>query len=78
MFHLGLIEKGVAALWLFRIAKSLSTCSATTGDIVTATERLKLELETTTQRQDLIANFLHNYQLSPEEVCNVCHKSNKL
>ncbi|KAG6547166.1 hypothetical protein Mapa_011418 [Marchantia paleacea] len=51
-----------------RIAKSLSTCSATTGDIVTATERLKLELETTTQRQDLIANFLHNYQLSPEEV----------
>ncbi|CAM6119888.1 unnamed protein product, partial [Calypogeia fissa] len=51
-----------------RIAKSLSSCSATTGDIVTATERLKQELETTTQRQELISNFLHNYQLSPEEV----------
>lgn len=51
-----------------RIAKSLSTCSATTGEIVTATERLKLELENATQRQELIANFLHNYQLSPEEV----------
>ncbi|KAL3678988.1 hypothetical protein R1sor_021944 [Riccia sorocarpa] len=51
-----------------RIAKALSSCSATTGDIVTATERLKQELETTTQRQEIIANFLHNYQLSPEEV----------
>jgi hypothetical protein len=51
-----------------RIAKSLSSCSATTGDIVTATERLKQELETTNQRQEIISNFLHNYQLSPEEV----------
>ncbi|KAL2613897.1 hypothetical protein R1flu_025589 [Riccia fluitans] len=51
-----------------RIAKALSSCSATTGDIVTATERLKLELETTSQRQEIITNFLHNYQLSPEEV----------
>lgn len=58
-----------------RIAKSLSTCSATTGEIVTATERLKLELENATQRQELIANFLHNYQLSPEEVCSVVAES---
>jgi hypothetical protein len=51
-----------------RIAKSLSSCSSMTGDIVTATERLKQELDYTTQRQDLITMFLNNYQLHPEEV----------
>ncbi|KAJ7531004.1 hypothetical protein O6H91_14G028200 [Diphasiastrum complanatum] len=51
-----------------RIAKSLSSCSSTTKDIVTAIERLRLELESTTQRQDLVATFLHNFQLSQEEV----------
>lgn len=52
----------------YRIAKSLNSCTSTTGDIVSATERLKQELEHTTQRQDLIAAFLNNYQLRPEEV----------
>jgi hypothetical protein len=51
-----------------RIAKSLSSCSSTTSEIVSATERLKQELEHTTQRQDLITAFLNNYQLRPEEV----------
>ncbi|CAM6054168.1 unnamed protein product, partial [Sphagnum tenellum] len=51
-----------------RIAKSLSSCSSMTGDIVNATERLKQELDYTTQQQDLITMFLNNYQLHPEEV----------
>lgn len=51
-----------------RIAKSLSSCSSTTSEIVSATERLKQELEHTTQRQELITAFLNNYQLRPEEV----------
>eukprot|EP00897_Mesotaenium_endlicherianum_P007060 jgi/Mesen1/6382/ME000329S05549 len=51
-----------------RIAKALSTCSATTGDMVVATERLKTELESTTKRQELVASFLHNYQLTQQEI----------
>jgi hypothetical protein len=51
-----------------RIAKSLSSCSSTTSEIVSATERLKQELEQNTQRQELIISFLKNYQLRPEEV----------
>lgn len=55
-------------VFCIRIAKSLSSCSSTTSEIVSATERLKQELEHTTQRQDLITAFLNNYQLRPEEV----------
>lgn len=51
-----------------RITKSLNSCSATTGDIVAATERLKQELESTTQRQDIVSSFLRDYQLSSEEI----------
>lgn len=51
-----------------RIAKALNSCSASTGDIISTTERLKQELETTTQRQEIVTCFLRDYQLSPEEV----------
>lgn len=51
-----------------KIAKSLSNCNATTGDIITTTERLKQELEITTQRQEIASCFLRDYQLSNEEI----------
>ncbi|KAH1224203.1 Conserved oligomeric Golgi complex subunit 6 [Glycine max] len=51
-----------------RIAKALNSCSASTADIIGTTERLKQELETTTQRQEIVACFLRDYQLSPEEI----------
>nr|ATB19474.1 putative COG7 [Calocedrus decurrens] len=51
-----------------KIGKALDTCSASTGDIITTTERLKQELESTTQRQEIVSCFLRDYQLSPEEV----------
>eukprot|EP00850_Spirogloea_muscicola_P013636 SM000093S24447 [mRNA] locus=s93:387657:397202:+ [translate_table: standard] len=50
------------------IAKALNNCTSTTGDMVVATERLKAELENTVRRQELVFNFLHNYQLSPDEI----------
>lgn len=54
--------------WIFRIALALSSCNATTGDIISTTERLKQEFESTTQRQEIVSCFLRDYQLSPEEV----------
>ncbi|XP_075484675.1 conserved oligomeric Golgi complex subunit 6-like isoform X1 [Primulina tabacum] len=51
-----------------KIAKALSNCNATTGDIISTTERLKLELETTTQRQEIALCFLRDYQLSNDEI----------
>lgn len=51
-----------------RIANALSSCNATTGDIISTTERLKQDLEITTQRQEIVACFLRDYQLSNEEV----------
>ncbi|KAI3497575.1 hypothetical protein L1887_40297 [Cichorium endivia] len=51
-----------------KIAKSLSNCNATTGDIITTTERLKQELEITTERQEIASCFLRDYQLSSEEI----------
>lgn len=64
------VEQEVAGLadCCDRIAKSLSCCSATTGDIVAATERLKQELETSNQRQEIVSSFLRDYQLSLEEI----------
>ena len=56
-----------------RIAKALDSCSAKTGDIISTTERLKQELEITTQRQEIVSCFLRDYQLSNEEVCS-CYK----
>ncbi|KAI3965180.1 hypothetical protein MKX01_027671 [Papaver californicum] len=50
------------------IAKALSSCSASTGDIISTTERLKQELEITTQRQEIVNLFLRDYQLSNEEI----------
>ncbi|KAG2680030.1 hypothetical protein I3760_11G079100 [Carya illinoinensis] len=51
-----------------RIAKALNSCSASTGDIISTTERLKQELEITTQRQEIVSCFLRDYQLSNEEI----------
>ncbi|MCO5600340.1 hypothetical protein L7F22_054451 [Adiantum nelumboides] len=64
------VEREVAGLaeCCDRITQSLNSCSATTGDIVAATERLKHDLEITNQRQDIVSSFLRDYQLSPEEV----------
>ncbi|RRT36204.1 hypothetical protein B296_00055173 [Ensete ventricosum] len=38
------------------------------GDIISTTERLKQELELTTQRQEIVSCFLRDYQLSNDEV----------
>ncbi|XP_028094694.1 conserved oligomeric Golgi complex subunit 6 [Camellia sinensis] len=51
-----------------KIAKALNSCNATTGDIISTTERLKQELEITTQRQEIVSCFLRDYQLSNEEI----------
>lgn len=51
-----------------KIALALSSCNATTGDIISTTERLKQEFEVTTQRQEIVSCFLRDYQLSPEEI----------
>lgn len=51
-----------------QIAKVLSSCTESTGDIINTTERLKQELEITTQRQDIVSCFLRDYQLSNEEI----------
>ncbi|GMJ12562.1 Conserved Oligomeric Golgi Complex 6 [Hibiscus trionum] len=50
------------------IAKALNSCSASTGDIINTTERLKQELEVTTQKQQIVSYFLRDYQLSPQEI----------
>lgn len=50
------------------IAKALNSCSATTGDIMSTTERLKQDLEITVQRQQIVSYFLRDYQLSNQEV----------
>lgn len=62
------MRKDYDLIFFYRIAKALSSCSASTGDIISTTERLKQELETTTQRQEIVSCFLRDYQLSPEEV----------
>ncbi|KAF3672550.1 Component of oligomeric golgi complex isoform 4 [Capsicum annuum] len=51
-----------------KIALALSSCNATTADIISSTERLKQEFEVTTQRQEIVSCFLRDYQLSPEEI----------
>ncbi|KAL2525351.1 Conserved oligomeric complex COG6 [Abeliophyllum distichum] len=51
-----------------KIAKALNNCNATTGDIIGTTERLKQELENTTQRQEIASCFLRDYQLSNDEI----------
>ncbi|XP_052210726.1 conserved oligomeric Golgi complex subunit 6 [Diospyros lotus] len=51
-----------------KIAKALNSCNATTGDIISTTERLKQEFEVTTQRQEIVSCFLRDYQLSNEEI----------
>ncbi|XP_009413198.2 conserved oligomeric Golgi complex subunit 6 [Musa acuminata AAA Group] len=51
-----------------QIAKALSGCSESTGDIISTTERLKQELELTTQRQEIVSCFLRDYQLSNDEI----------
>ncbi|CAH9077587.1 unnamed protein product [Cuscuta europaea] len=64
------VEEEVSALaeCCDKIALALSTCNATTGDIISTTERLKQELEITTQRQEIVSCFLRDYQLSNEEI----------
>ncbi|CAA2999327.1 conserved oligomeric Golgi complex subunit 6 [Olea europaea subsp. europaea] len=51
-----------------KIAKALNNCNATTGDIISTTERLKQELENTTLRQEIVSCFLRDYQLSNDEI----------
>lgn len=51
-----------------KIAVALSSCTATTGDIIATTERLKQELNVTTQRQQIVSCFLRDYQLSNQEI----------
>ncbi|KAE8702821.1 Detected protein of confused Function [Hibiscus syriacus] len=51
-----------------KIAKALSSCSASTGDIINTTDRLKQELEVTTQKQHIVSYFLRDYQISPQEI----------
>ncbi|CAL1373854.1 unnamed protein product [Linum trigynum] len=51
-----------------RIGKALNSCSASTADIISTTERLKQDLEVTTQRQEIASCFLRDYQLSSEEI----------
>ncbi|KAK9292352.1 hypothetical protein L1049_020318 [Liquidambar formosana] len=51
-----------------KIAKALNSCNASTGDIINTTERLKQELDITTQRQEIASCFLRDYQLSNEEI----------
>lgn len=51
-----------------QIEKALSSCSSSTGDIILTTERLKQELDATTQRQEIVSCFLRDYQLSSEEI----------
>lgn len=61
-------EVDVLAECCDRIAKALSNCNATTGDLISTTERLKQELDVTTQRQEIVSCFLRDYQLSSEEI----------
>nr|CAB3496607.1 unnamed protein product [Digitaria exilis] len=51
-----------------KIEEALSSCSASTGDIISTTERLQQELEVITQRQEIVSCFLQDYQLSNEEI----------
>lgn len=51
-----------------RIAAALSASATSTADIVLTTERLRQELQVTTQRQEIVSCFLRDYQVSPEEV----------
>ncbi|KAL1204951.1 Conserved oligomeric Golgi complex subunit 6 [Cardamine amara subsp. amara] len=51
-----------------KIAAALSSSAATTSDIISTTERLKQELEVTSQRQEIVNCFLRDYQLSNEEI----------
>lgn len=64
------VEEEVTALaeCCDKIAKALNNCNATTGDIISTTERLKQELENTTQRQVIASCFLRDYQLSNDEI----------
>lgn len=61
-------EVGALASSCDKIAVALSSCTATTGDIIATTERLKQELNVTTQRQQIVSCFLRDYQLSNQEV----------
>ncbi|KAG5068333.1 hypothetical protein JHK85_000710 [Glycine max] len=53
---------------MYWIAEAFNSCSASTTDIIGTLKRVKLELETTSQRQEIMACFLRDYQLSLEEI----------
>lgn len=57
-----------------RIAKALNSSSASIGDIISTTERLKQELEITTQRQEIVSCFVRDYQISNEEINALRHE----
>ncbi|KAL5179404.1 Conserved oligomeric Golgi complex subunit 6 [Glycine soja] len=54
--------------YMYWIAEAFNSCSASTTDIIGTLKRVKLELETTSQRQEIMACFLRDYQLSLEEI----------
>lgn len=68
LINLNKLHVKIVILYIHRIAKALNSCNASTSDIVDTTERLKQELEITTQRQDIVSCFLRDYQLSSDEV----------
>ncbi|ONK78592.1 uncharacterized protein A4U43_C02F20430 [Asparagus officinalis] len=51
-----------------KIAQVLNSCSESTADIISTTEKLKQDLDITTQRQEIVSCFLRDYQLSNEEI----------
>lgn len=63
------LDHEIFLYWIYyRIAKALNSSSASIGDIISTTERLKQELEITTQRQEIVSCFVRDYQISNEEV----------
>lgn len=51
-----------------RMGATLDACSAQTGGLISETERLNLELDSSAKRLELVHDFLERYQLTPSEV----------
>lgn len=62
------LEVDALALCCDQIAQAINSCSSSTADIISTTERLKQDLDVTTQRQEIVSCFLRDYQLSNEEI----------
>ena len=64
------VEAQVAGLGVScdRMGATLDACSAQTGRLISETERLNLELDSSAKRLELVHDFLERYQLTPSEV----------